>query len=111
MKSLKAAAEKRKKPKAAKVPYDKERRAAAMRAGWLKRKGLSAQRTIPRLEQGGDAQQAGRLHAEERNYDLRDEPRFTVGLCAHAKERPLSPSFRYTEMMVEAGILPPPPAR
>ena len=52
---LKAAAEKRRKLKAANVPYDNERRAAAMRAGWLKRKGLSAERTIPRLEECRDA--------------------------------------------------------
>ena len=41
MESLQKAAAQRRKPKPVKIPYDKERRAEAMRASWLKRKGLT----------------------------------------------------------------------
>lgn len=62
MEALKKAAEKRKKPKPPKIPYDRQRRAEAMRLGWLKRKGI-VQRTISAFEEGADAEQAAGLHS------------------------------------------------
>jgi len=44
-----------------------------MRAGWLKRKGL----TVPALEERADAEQAGLLHTEQWHDDL----------CEHSDER------------------------
>ena len=44
-----------------------------VRAGWLKRKGL----TVPALEERADAEQAGLLHTEQGHDDL----------CEHSDER------------------------